>query len=98
MKFVKLQTLNSGDCVVTYLGLADLQQSQKLSMGRWHLLHNPTEHKSDEFPWKQTTNKFYKQRDFITDHLLCTFAIVLDLNDLAFYYGKRMGQGKKRGH
>lgn len=32
-----------------YLDHADLQQSQKPSMGKWHLLRNPTEHKNDGF-------------------------------------------------
>ena len=54
MKLLKMQTLNSSNCVVLYLDLADLQQSQKPSMGKCHLLRNPTEHKSDEFLWKQT--------------------------------------------
>lgn len=46
-----LTRVNTVDCLIVYLAVADLQQSQKPSMGKFHQHHNPAEHKSDGFPY-----------------------------------------------
>lgn len=69
-KINKIQTLNlkAANYLIMYLVVADLKQSQKPNMGKWHLLHNPTEHKSDEFLCKNQSE--YKNCNFISHHLL----------------------------
>lgn len=45
-----LMRVNTVDCLIVYLAVADLQQSRKPSMGKFHQHHNPAEHRSDGFP------------------------------------------------